>query len=298
MFLRSICVSKLRTAFPCLYVALFSLVRPHADVIIASKSSQPNHMSKLFSAFISYSTAYSTWVAALHHDLEACGERVFLDQTDLAPGPSWVQQLQRGLDRAERVILVVTPETMASPRAADEWIALVAAHRDYKTRGLLQLAMLVDTPLPPFLADIQYVDFREHDDTRYLAALRELLCGLRSLTRRNLPALPPGIVPPKCPKVPVPPRLRRRLVQAVASACDADASRMRLRDALGLDPGDLEGYPSAESTASAVLTLLLRGTADTRQAYANLLPLSTAISGPEVDAILDELARMPVTTTL
>jgi hypothetical protein len=247
-------------------------------------------MVRQFSAFISYSTIYSSWVAVLHRHLEACGEQVFLDQTDLGPGQSWVQQLQRGLDRAERMILIVTPETMASPRVADEWTALVAEHRDYKSRGLLQLVMLIETPLPPFLADIQYVDFREHDDPRYLEALRELLCGLRLLTKRNLPTLPPGIVPPDCPVSPVPPRIRRRLVQVVASACDPDASRLRLRDALGLAVGDLEGHPSAACTASAALTLLLRGAADARQAHASLIPLRAAIGGSEIAAILDELA--------
>ncbi len=52
---------------------------------------------------------------------------IFVDQVDLGAGRSWVTHLQRGLDQAESVILVVTPEAMASPRVQDEYESLIAA---------------------------------------------------------------------------------------------------------------------------------------------------------------------------
>ncbi len=73
-------------------------------------------------AFLSYAHRYAAWVEALHHNLELClkpaGEErpVFLDQVDLGAGRSWVTQLQAGLDQAERLVLVATPEALASPR--------------------------------------------------------------------------------------------------------------------------------------------------------------------------------------
>ncbi len=56
-------------------------------------------------------------------------------------------QLQAGLAEAEQLILVVTPEAMASPRVKNEWESLVATDRDWE--GRLQVAMLVDSPLVP-----------------------------------------------------------------------------------------------------------------------------------------------------
>ncbi len=38
--------------------------------------------------------------------------------------------------------------------------------------------MLIDTPLPPFLEPIQFVDFRVHDEAGYRVALRDLLAAL------------------------------------------------------------------------------------------------------------------------
>jgi len=250
-------------------------------------------VAKPFKAFISYARRYGTWARSLHEHLEASGERVFLDQTDLGPGRSWVQQLQLGLERAERVVLIVTPEAMASPRVMDEWGALVTAHREYKARGLLQLAFLIDTPLPPFLEDIQYVDFREHDDARYLERLRELLAGLRNApNKRNLPMLPAGIAPPACPVGLLPVRLRRRLVHALVPACGDDASRAALSGALGMTQAELEGHPSAACAASAAIEHLLRPAKDLREAHAALLPLSATLLTAEVQAVVDEVDRL------
>lgn len=220
-------------------------------------------MAKPFTAFISYSQRYAPWARALHGHLEASCERVFLDQTDLGAGRSWVQQIQFGLDRAERVILVITPEAMASARVMDEWGALINAHRDYKASGLLQLAFLIDTPLPPFLGDIQYIDFREHDDARYHERLRELLASLRGApNKRNLPVLPAGLTPPVCPVGLLPAFLRRRLVSALSTPCRDDTARARLARTLHLDPVELEGHPSAACAASAAIVSLLQNAQD------------------------------------
>ncbi len=54
-------------------------------------------MARRYAAFISYAHRYKEWVAALQRNLEAClaaagapTTEVFLDQTDLASGRSWV----------------------------------------------------------------------------------------------------------------------------------------------------------------------------------------------------------------
>lgn len=74
-------------------------------------------------AFLSYSHRDVAWVETLQKNLEACLQaqgckphKVYRDKTDLTPGRSWVTGLQQGLDQAPKVILVATPESMASPR--------------------------------------------------------------------------------------------------------------------------------------------------------------------------------------
>ena len=108
-----------------------------------------------YTAFISYSSAYREWVAALQENLEDTladlgrPGQIILDQIDLDPGRSWVAQLSAYVDQAAKLVLVVTPEAIESPRVGDEWQALVADRRAWN-QGQLLPAMLVWAPLPLF----------------------------------------------------------------------------------------------------------------------------------------------------
>lgn len=129
-------------------------------------------------AFLSYAHRYRPWVKVLQQNLETClkatGRRpwkAFLDETDLGSGASWVGQLQVGLGRAEQLVLVVTPEALASAWVEKEWQSFLAADG---AEGRLHLAMLVETPLPPFLAQIQCVDFQPGGEPAYYRAVQRL----------------------------------------------------------------------------------------------------------------------------
>lgn len=208
-------------------------------------------------AFISYAHRYKDWVRVLHANLERClgpGRTVFLDQVDLGSGRSWVGQLQAGLDQADRLVLVVTPEALASPRVADEWESFVALRRDWR-QGKLHLAVLVDTPIPPFLEPIQQVDFRRPGEESYRRALRELVGGLLGQEdRRKLPELPAGIELPALSASGLSQKLRTRLVDWLTPILqERKANRRAVESGLRLGHDALEGYPSWACAASAAL---------------------------------------------
>ncbi len=69
-------------------------------------------MPDRYAAFISMQRNLEASLKAAGADPTA----VFLDQTDLASGRSWVAQLQEGLAKSDQLILVATPEALASPR--------------------------------------------------------------------------------------------------------------------------------------------------------------------------------------
>lgn len=213
-----------------------------------------------YAAFISYSSRYKAWVATLRDNLELClphhGEKrgVFLDQTDLGVGRSWVTGLQAGIDQADQLVLVVTPEAMASPRVKNEWEAFVARERNWE--GRLQVVMLVDTTLAPFLEPVQYVDFREHDEKTYRKALAELVAAiLGKPDRRLLRGLAADVRIPDLPEVPVPPTLRRELVGWLATRLGEKTLRPTVAAALGLHWRDFDGYPSIDCAAAAGIVL-------------------------------------------
>jgi hypothetical protein len=224
-------------------------------------------MPERYTAFISYASPYLEWVETLHRNLERCGETLFLDRVDVGPGRSPVQQRQAGLDAGGRMVLVATPEALASARVMDEWGALIAQHRDWKQNARLQLALLVDTPLPPFLLDLQDVDFRQHTPTLYRERLRELLGGVRGLTsRRLLPALPDGIEVPSPPPLRLPTELRGALVALLEPLMRDPLDRSWLADRAGLEPDALEGFPSTGCAAASAIVQSTGGEAPLEEA--------------------------------
>ncbi len=209
-----------------------------------------------YAAFLSYSSHYAPWVKTLHRNLELClplaGEtrKVFLDRTDLGAGQSWVAQLQAGLDAADQLILVIAPEAMASPRVGDEWGAFIAGNPDWQ--GRLQLVMLVEAPLPPFLEPIQYVDFQH--PASYRDALAALLSGLLGHEDRHTPPdLAAEIDVPDPPSGLLPQELRRRLVTWLAPVLESRLSRLAASSVLGFQPAIAESHPSWDCAASAIL---------------------------------------------
>lgn len=155
-------------------------------------------MPDRYAAFISYSHRYAPWVRTLQANLERClaaagrPGKVFLDQTDLGSGHSWVAQLEMGLATSDHFVLVATPEALASPRVADEWRAFVTRNPHWN-QGRFHVAFLVDAPVPPFLDTIERVDFRENREEAYRRSLRKLVGGLLGRAPRDLPEPPADV---------------------------------------------------------------------------------------------------------
>lgn len=216
-------------------------------------------MADKYVAFLSYAHRDKPWVETLQKNLELClvaagrPGKVFLDDVDLASGRSWVGQLQAGLDRSDQLILVATPEAFASPRVAEEWRSFVAGRADWHL-GRLHIVRLIDVPFPPFLGQIQSVDFRNFGEDRYRLGLQKLVSGLLGETDgRELPTLPTEIQIPAPPTGRLDLDLRSRLVDWLTPVLASKLSRLAVAQALHLEPGGLEGQDSWASAASAAL---------------------------------------------
>ncbi|HEY2294033.1 MAG TPA: SUMF1/EgtB/PvdO family nonheme iron enzyme [Thermoanaerobaculia bacterium] len=216
-------------------------------------------MADQYAAFVSYAHRDQPWVKALQTNLERClavagrPGKVFLDEVDLASGRSWVGQLQAGLDRSEHLILVATPEALASPRVADEWQSFIDIRPDGHD-GRLHVVHLVDVPLPPFLATIQWVDFREAGEERYRQELRKLVGGLLvKADGRELLALPAQLEIPSHSTGRLAAPLRKRLIEWLTPVLARKMSRLAVAQRLDLKPERLEGQGSWACAASAAL---------------------------------------------
>lgn len=219
-------------------------------------------MPNRYAAFISYARRYAPWVTILQENLEAYlkaagrEEEVFLDETDLRSGRSWVTQLQEALGQSEHFILIATPEALATPRVGDEWTSFIATRRDWLEQGRFHIVYLVEVPLPPFLQGIERVGFIGASETKYRGGLEKLVGGLLGTKERRNPLEHPDDIDIKIPSVPHPgldPKLRSSLIEWLEPVLGNDIHRFAVAGKFGIGAERLEGQPSAALLASAFL---------------------------------------------
>src|SRR5260221_6656465 len=71
--------------------------------------------------FISYSSKDKAFVIRLATDLERVGADLWMDSKNIPAGEKWASAIQVGLDQAEIMILVISPNSMGSQNVEDEW---------------------------------------------------------------------------------------------------------------------------------------------------------------------------------
>ena len=194
-------------------------------------------------AFISYANRYAPWVEHFHRDLErsltALGahDRVFFDRKELVSGQSWVDQLERGIAQADQLILILTPEALASEWVGKERSSFMALNRAQR----LHVVRLVDCSLPAFLADLQYIDFADCDDAGYRDGLRRLLIGLLGNNSRADLGLAGDLVAPAPPRTSLPESLRKRIVACLQPLVEDFFKRRAIESALRRQDAALPG---------------------------------------------------------
>ena len=162
-----------------------------------------------YDLFLSHSGADKAWVRQLatHIEQRFCqGHRlkVFLDKRDIQPGENWVTALQNALQVSHRIGIVLSPEALESPWVQAELTAAMNMGLSTHQRRLI-LLYFRDCDLPPFLAEIQYIDFR--DPMRYEESLEKLVSVLCEWP------LPPWAAPPLPPIRPLTPQEQRQHIR-------------------------------------------------------------------------------------
>ncbi|MEA2490137.1 MAG: hypothetical protein QOH21_1929 [Acidobacteriota bacterium] len=129
-----------------------------------------------FDAFLSYSSADRDWVVALKRHLEGRGLRVWMDIEQIPPGEMFVTGLERGLDASRTMVLIVSPESVASGWVQEEYARAMSLTKAKAAPLRIIPVILRDAVQPGFLESRQRVDFRDAD--AFEAALSELIFGI------------------------------------------------------------------------------------------------------------------------
>lgn len=163
-------------------------------------------------------------------------DRVFFDRKELVSGQSLVDRLERGIAQADQLILILTPEALASEWVGKERSSFMALNRAQR----LHVVRLVDCSLPASLADLQYIDFADCDDASYRDGLRRLLSGLLGKDSRADLGLAGDLAAPAPPRTSLPESLRKRIVACLQPLVEDFFKRRAIESALGLGLNSLD----------------------------------------------------------
>ncbi|WP_310565329.1 toll/interleukin-1 receptor domain-containing protein [Hydrogenophaga sp.] len=107
--------------------------------------------------FISYNQADKGWAEWIAWQLEAAGFQVVIQAWDFRQGGNFVLDMQRAVEAAQRTIVVLSPDFLASRFTAPEWAAAFAQDPTGRTGRLLPVRVRECQP-SGLLAQIVYID--------------------------------------------------------------------------------------------------------------------------------------------
>jgi len=137
--------------------------------------------------FMSYSRREVPFVNNLVDDLENNDYEVWLDYRSMIPGTPWAEQIDKGIEDSEVIILVVSNAAMASEFVELEWKNVLKLNK----RVILAIFEAVD--LPEDLECYEWVDFRG----KYEDGLEELMRQLDQPEEEDHPAPETGFKVPQ-----------------------------------------------------------------------------------------------------
>jgi tetratricopeptide (TPR) repeat protein len=151
-------------------------------------------MTERFDVFVSHSSVDKPWVHGLVAGLARYGVSVWLDETQIRPGTSIVSALERGMEASNAMILVVSPEAMASGWVREEYDRAITLAQRRGPEFPIIAAILHQTELPGFLQSRRGVTFL--DPGRYAAGVADLVWGIKGTKPAEVLALDPNALPP------------------------------------------------------------------------------------------------------
>jgi hypothetical protein len=239
--------------------------------------------------FISYKRIDEEFARRLAGDLDRLGADVWIDVDDIPAGMNWSASIQEGLNSCEVMIVVISPESMASQNVEEEW----QYFRDEKKPVIPVL--LRPARVHYQLRRIQYVDFHTQD---YEVAFRQLHSELGRNGLQLDPISPEDAAVPIPPQKPLPVSGRDRARSCLASPLWAGIGGLVAVAALALtayqifSPGPDKSNTATPTSAPAATLTQFPTPAPT------LPPTGTATPTPTPTATLTPTATPTLTPTV
>lgn len=95
--------------------------KPPLAEIVEEVLTEPPSPQPQITVFISHSSKDDDFVDQLAADLRQSGVQTWVDHKDIVAGEDWDDSVQAALDRCDAMVLVLTPESVASRNVKVEW---------------------------------------------------------------------------------------------------------------------------------------------------------------------------------
>jgi hypothetical protein len=133
-------------------------------------------------AFLSHSSLDKNLARRIAVDLSMSGIKVWFDEWEIAVGHSITQRVEKGLDDADFVIVLLTNHSVASGWVQKEWRSRIGD--EASSHGIYVLPVLAENcDIPRLLRDKKYADLRGD----YNRGLRDLISSIRAHAGKDRP---------------------------------------------------------------------------------------------------------------
>jgi hypothetical protein len=148
----------------------FSMQQPSpqpkpAAAATAAAPPGPPKLEEKYDYFISYAHKQTELVNSFVETIRKHNERlsIFYDRSSIPPGGLWIKHISDAIQRAKKVIILITPDYCNSPVCWDEFQC--AKLIEYNTRQpvIQTIYLYSEQALPPIMGIYSYIDCREGD---------------------------------------------------------------------------------------------------------------------------------------
>lgn len=131
--------------------------------------------NRRFGIFLSHSSSDKPFARKLGTDLRAHGAYVWLDEAEIKVGDSLIEKIGAAIGSTDTLLALLSKRSVRSAWVRRE-LNIALTHEIHRKRVKVLPCLLETCPVPPFLLDKKYADFR--DPKRYFAARNELITAI------------------------------------------------------------------------------------------------------------------------
>jgi hypothetical protein len=145
-----------------------------ATTATAAAPPGPPKLEEKYDYFISYAHKQTELVHSFVETIRKHNERlnIFYDRSSIPPGGLWIKHISDAIQRAKKVIILITPDYCNSPVCWDEFQCAKLIEYSTRQQVIQTIYLYSEQALPPIMGIYSYIDCREGDLAKLMEATK------------------------------------------------------------------------------------------------------------------------------